>query len=168
METERLLLRKLCLEDLPDFFELMSSPAVVRFEPYGVMNLEEVRRELEHRTGNEEFTAVILRNTGKLIGNVYLGRRDFDALELGFLLHEHYWGKGLAQEACRALIKEAFTNGVHRIHAECDPENTASWRLLERLGFTREGHMKQNVYFRRDDLGRPIWKDTYLYSLLDG
>lgn len=168
METERLQLRKLCLEDLPDFFELMSSPAVVRFEPYDVMNQEEARRELEHRTGNKEFTAVILRNTGKLIGNVYLGRRDFDALELGFLLNEHYWGQGLAQEACRALIKRAFVNGVHRIYAECDPENTASWHLLERLGFTREGQLKQNVFFRRDDLGRPIWKDTYLYSLLDG
>lgn len=168
METERLLLRKLCLEDLPDFFELMSSPAVVLFEPYGVMNPEEARRELERRIGNGEFTAVILRDTGRLIGNVCLGRRDFDALELGFLLHEQYWGRGLAQEACRALIKRAFVNGIHRIYAECDPENAASWHLLERLGFTREGHLKQNAYFRRDDLGRPVWKDTYLYSLLDG
>lgn len=48
----------------------------------------------------------------------------------------------------------------------CDPENTASWRLMERLGMRRKGELKQNVYFFCDPEGNPIWKDTYEYGLL--
>ncbi len=166
-KTERLLLRELRTGDLADFFELMSCAAAVRFEPYGVMNLGEAEKELERRVSSESFLAIALNDTGKVIGNICLGRRDFNTLELGFLLHAHYWHKGIAQEACSAAIKDAFQKGVHRVYAECDPENAASWRLLERLGFSREGHFRQNVYFYRDDLGRPIWKDTYLYALLN-
>ena len=48
-----------------------------------------------------------------------------------------------------------------------DPCNAASWRLLERLGFTREAHFRQDVFFRRDAADKPIWKDTYVYGLLN-
>ena len=51
--------------------------------------------------------------------------------------------------------------------AHCDVENFASWRLLERLGFRREGHLLANASFRRDADGDPIWKDAYAYALLD-
>ena len=61
----------------------------------------------------------------------------------------------------------AFAAGVHRIYAECDPENENSWRLLERLGFSREAHLRQNVYFWKDTDGNPIWKDTYVYARLN-
>ena len=74
------------------------------------------------------------------------------------------WGKGYAKESCKELIALAFSNGVHRIFAKCDPKNQASWRLLESLGFEREAHLKQNVYFWKDDTGKPIWKDTYIYA----
>lgn len=167
IKTERLLLRELRTEDLADFLELMSCPEVVRFEPYNLMSLGEAEKELERRVSTEAFLAIALNGSGKVIGNIYLGRRDCDNLELGFLLHTLYWHKGLAQEACRAAIKDAFRKGIHRMYAQCDPDNASSWHLLERLGFSREGHFRQNVYFHRDDLGRPIWKDTYLYALLN-
>ncbi len=51
--------------------------------------------------------------------------------------------------------------------SECDPENTNSWRLLEALGFTREAFLRQNVYFWKDENENPIWKDTYIYGLLN-
>ena len=62
------------------------------------------------------------------------------------------------------LIELAFSNGIHRIFAECDPENLGSWKLLEALGFEREAHLKKNVYFWRDENDNPIWKDTYIYA----
>lgn len=65
------------------------------------------------------------------------------------------------------MINQAFASGVHRIYAECDPQNENSWRLLESLGFRREAHLRQNVYFWRDESGNPLWKDTYLYAKLD-
>ena len=76
------------------------------------------------------------------------------------------WGQGYAQESCAALICRAFSQGVHRIYAECDPCNTASWKLLERLGFAREAHLRQNVFFWKDENSNPIWKDTYVYGIL--
>ena len=82
-----------------------------------------------------------------MIGNVYMGKRDFEALEIGYVFNQNYWGNGYAAESCKALIKQAFSNGVHRIYAECDPNNKNSWKLLEALEFQREAHFRKNVYF---------------------
>ena len=60
----------------------------------------------------------------------------------------------------------AFAGGAHRIYAECDPRNEASWRLLERAGMNREAHFRQNLFFRRAADGSPVWKDTYVYAML--
>jgi RimJ/RimL family protein N-acetyltransferase len=97
-----------------------------------------------------------------------LGKRPYDSVELGYLLARAYWKQGYAREACRAAVSHLFGQGVHRIYAECDPENEASWYLLERLGFEREAHLKQNVFFWKDGHGNPIWKDTYIYGKLNG
>ena len=55
-----------------------------------------------------------------MIGNVYLGKREFDALEMGYVFNQDYWGKGYAKESCKALIEQAFSGAIHRIFAECD------------------------------------------------
>ena len=110
--------------------------------------------------------AVELKSTGKMIGNVYLGKRDFESLEIGYVFNEDYWNKGYAKESCNKLMELAFQKGIHRIYAECDPDNQASWRLLESMDFAREGYLKKNVYFWRDSNGKPIWKDTFIYSKL--
>lgn len=75
--------------------------------------------------------------------------------------------KKYAAESCKALICKAFLNGVHRIYAECDPENKNSWKLLGTLGFQREARFRKNVYFWKDETGKAIWKDTYVYARLD-
>lgn len=144
----------------------MSDGEVVRYEPYKPMDRAEVSEELNRRISTDEMIAVVLKATDKLIGNVYLGKRDCEALEIGYVFNRRYWGMGYAKESCEALIKKAFSKDVHRIYAECDPCNISSWRLLERLGFVREAHFKQNVYFWKDEHGNPIWKDTFVYSLL--
>ena len=110
--------------------------------------------------------AVVLKANHKMIGNVYLGKRDFEALEIGYVFNKQFWGQGYAKESCNALMQKAFSEGIHRIYAECDPCNIASWRLLESLGFIREAHFEKNVYFWKDEKGNPIWKDTFVYVLL--
>lgn len=167
-ETERLLLRRYQEEDLQDLFEYLSDQEVVKYEPYQPLTLEEAKENLKWRISTEEMVAVELKASHKLIGNVYLGKRDFEALELGYVFHRNYWGNGYAEESCRALMKQAFADGIHRIYAECDPDNERSWKLLERLGFRREAHFRENVYFWKDEEGRAIWKDTYVYAKLKG
>ncbi len=65
------------------------------------------------------------------------------------------------------MIKNAFSAGVHRVYAECNPKNERSWRLLEKAGLRREAHFRQNIYFHKDSAGNPLWKDTYVYILLN-
>ena len=167
IETERLLLRRYRKDDLQDLFEYLSDAEVLKYEPYKPMNLAEVSEALNERISSDEMIAVVLKATNKLIGNVYLGKREFDSLEIGYVFNKLYWGQGYAKESCDALIKKAFSEGVHRIFAECDPCNSSSWRLLETLGFVKEAHFKQNVFFWKDDNGNPIWKDTFVYSILN-
>lgn len=166
-ETDRLILRRYEEHDLNDLYEYLSNSKVVEFEPYKPMTMDEVKENLKWRISTDEMIAVELKENHKMIGNVYLGKRDFDSLEIGFVFHEDYWKKGYAKESCKKLIEQAFENGIHRIFAECDPNNQNSWKLLESMGFMREGHLRKNVYFFKDEAGQPIWKDTFLYSLLN-
>lgn len=166
-ETERLILRRYKKEDLQDLFEYLSDKDVVEYEPYKTMTFDEAKENLEWRIGTDEMIAVELKSSHKMIGNVYLGKRDFDSLEMGYVFNRNYWGKGYAAESCEALIEQAFSNGVHRIYAECDPRNKNSWKLLEALGFRREAHFRKNVYFWKDENGKAIWKDTYIYAKLN-
>ena len=166
-ETERLILRRYKPEDVQDLFEYLSDREVVKYEPYQPMTFDEAKANLEWRIGTDEMIAVELKHSHKMIGNVYLGKCDFEALEIGYVFNRNYWGHDYAAESCRALIQQAFSNGVHRIYAECDPENRSSWKLLEALAFQREAHFRKNVYFWKDEAGRPIWKDTYVYAKLN-
>ncbi len=167
LETERLLLRRYCAEDLTDLYEYLSDEDVVKYEPYKPMDMSEAAKELELRIADDEMIAVVLKETEKLIGNLYLGKREFNSLELGYVFNKNHWKLGYAKESCTALIKKSFLEGIHRIYAECDPDNTASWKLLESLGFSREAHFRKNVYFWTDADGTPIWKDTFVYSLIN-
>lgn len=166
LETERLILRPFREMDLQDLYVYLSDAQTVRYEPYKPMTLAETEDNLRWRMGTEAMIAVERREDHKLIGNLYFARGEFDTAELGYVFNRRFWGRGYASESCRALINQAFAEGTHRIIAECDPENVNSWRLLEALGFTREAHLRQNVYFWKDEQGNPIWKDTYVYARL--
>ena len=167
-ETQRLILRRYKEEDLQDLFEYLSDAQVVEYEPYKPLTIDEARENLRRRIGTDEMIAVELKAGRKMIGNVYLGKREFGALEIGYVFNREYWGHGYAAESCKALIQQAFSNGIHRIYAECDPRNVRSWKLLETLGFQREAHFRKNVYFWKDKDGKEIWKDTYVYARLSG
>ncbi len=166
-ETERLILRRYIKDDIQDLFEYLADEEVVKYEPYKPLTLEEVRENLDWRIGTDEMVAVELKDSHKMIGNVYVGKRDFEALEIGYVFNRTYWRRGYAAESCKALIEQAFLSGVHRIYAECDPENMCSWKLLEALGFQREALFRKNVYFWKNEVGKPIWKDTYVYAKLN-
>ena len=165
MKTERLLLRRFAPDDWRDLFEYLSQEEVVKFEPYDVFTEEASRQEAERRSNDDAFWAVCL--DGKVIGNVYLAKHDFDTWELGYVFNKDFQGKGYATEAARSLIDSIISKqGVRRVVAMCNPLNTGSWKLLERLGFRREGHLVRNIYFKKDASGNPIWADTYEYAIL--
>jgi RimJ/RimL family protein N-acetyltransferase len=83
--------------------------------------------------------------------------------EIGWALHRTYHGKGYASEAASALLRYGFEElRLHRIIATCQPENIASWRVMEKIGLRREGFFQKCIY--RDD---GTWWDEYFYALLE-
>lgn len=167
IRTRRLLLRPFREEDYDDLFEFLSQLENDEFEGYPGITYENGREQLKRRVGSEEFFAVELVGSGEVIGNVYCGKRDFEAREVGYIIHKDYRRNGYAREALSAVVSHAFRTGAHRVFAECDPRNTASWRLLEKAGLKREAHFRKNIWFRKDENGAPVRKDTFVYAALD-
>lgn len=164
IQTERLLLRRFVPEDAEALHAFLSDPEVVRYEPYPPQSMAECEAEAARRAGNPAFWAICRLEDGQMIGNIYLAQRGFEGWELGYVLARSTWGKGYATEACTAMLDHVFAQGAHRVYAQCNPDNIASWRLMERLGMRREAHMKQNVYFVANP--DPQWLDTYVYAIL--
>lgn len=165
--TDRLIIRRFELNDWADIYEYLSDEEVVKFEPYGIFSEDQVKEETKKRVNHESFYAVCLKENKKLIGNLYLGEEDFDTFELGYVFNRKYQGQGFATESAKGIVDYAFKElGARRIIAMCNPKNDASWRLLERLKFRREGFLLKNIYFKTDDKKEPIWLDTYEYALL--
>ena len=164
--TDRLVIREFKEADGEDLYEYLSNEEVVKFEPYKAFTREEAYAEAKRRSEDNNFLAVCL-NDGKLIGNLYFSKGEYETWEVGYVFNVNYWGNGYATEALKALINYSFGElGVRRIIAMCDPNNPNSWKLLERVGMRREGTLLQNVYFFTDENNNPIWKDTYEYGIL--
>ncbi|AKG34181.1 GNAT family N-acetyltransferase [Paenibacillus durus] len=170
LDTDRLIIRRFKAEDWRDLHEYLSRENVVKYEPYGVLTEKESREEALRRSSDSAFWAVCLKETGKMIGNLYFQEQEpkrFQTWVLGYVFHSDYQGNGYAGEACRRLLKYGYeTLEIRRVIAMCNPENQRSWKLLERLNFRREGHSLQTGYFKYDKDGNPIWHDTFLYALL--
>ena len=166
IKTGRLLLRAFRESDYDDLFEYLSQLENDEFEGYPGITYENGREHLKYRIEADEFYAIELLDSGKVIGNIYCGNRDYDAREVGYIVNKHYQRMGYASEALFAVLDNAFKEGAHRVFAECDPRNTSSWKLLEKVGLIREAHFIQNIWFHKDESGKPIWKDTYVYAAL--
>jgi [ribosomal protein S5]-alanine N-acetyltransferase len=170
IETERLILRKFSSDDWKDLYEYLSQESVVKYEPYEVFTEDKCKESAIKRSQNDAFWAVCLKDNNKLIGNVYFEQQEpeeFLTWEIGYVFNPSYYGKGYATESCKGILNYAFEQlNARRIVAMCNPKNTASWKLLERLNMKREGHLKKNIFFKYDKEQQPIWNDTYEYALL--
>ena len=167
IETKRLILRPFGESDYDDLYEFLSQLKNDEFEGYPGITYENGKEHLKYRLGSNEFFAIELKESGKVIGNIYCGNRDFEAREVGYIVNRQYQRNGYAYEALFAVINEFLETGTHRIYAECDPRNICSWKLLEKVGMKREAHFHKNIFFHRDENGNPIWKDTYVYTMLN-
>ncbi|WNS46281.1 GNAT family N-acetyltransferase [Paenibacillus sp. MMS20-IR301] len=168
--TERLIIRRFRAGDGEDLHDYLSQEEVVRFEPYGVYDEASSKTEAVRRADDPAFWAVCLKDSGKLIGNLYFQQQDppqFQTWMLGYVFNGRYQGCGYAVEACRKLLTYGFgTLGIRRVTAFCNPDNHRSWHLLERLKLRREGHFLQTGYFKHDEYGNPRWHNTYAYGVL--
>lgn len=170
LNTPRLTLRRFQTGDAADLYEYLSDPRVYRFEPGEPLDRTHAGQRAAEMAASPDFWAVALKTTGKVIGQIYLAQIDPPehlTCELGYIMSPAYQRQGYGAEAAAALARQVLTDGaMHRVVAHCNPENTGSWRLLEKIGFRREALHRQDIFFRRDASGAPLWTDTYVYAML--
>ncbi|MGI6692303.1 MAG: GNAT family N-acetyltransferase [Limnochordia bacterium] len=168
LETERLILRQLRYEDGPDI-QSYFTPELAKYYDWWPRTVAEGRGFVRFfKTGYREEQSIrwgiTLKPSDRVIGTV--GFSDFDHFsraELGYELSMDYWHRGIMFEALRAVVPFGFNEiEMHRIQASCFPENEASIKLLERLGFKREGLLRKYSYIKHRD----AWEDCLVMALL--
>ncbi|HEY0430094.1 MAG TPA: GNAT family N-acetyltransferase [Pyrinomonadaceae bacterium] len=148
IETERLILRRLRVEDAEDLYRIYSNPETMKFMGQGSASVEETRghiqKHIEKYYNNYGFGlwATLLKENNSLIGRCGLLYEDIEGikdLELAYLLDSNYWGQGLATEVARSIVKIGFDGyNFNRIIALINPQNTASIRVAEKVGMNYE------------------------------
>jgi RimJ/RimL family protein N-acetyltransferase len=168
--TARLILRRFKGKDAAAFHAYRNDPKVARYQGWERCGETEAREFVEqHETkpfgvpGEWLQIAIALKESDALIGDCAVRIHSQDSMQatIGVTLAQPRQRQGFAREALSCLLECLFARvGLHRVVADTDPENTASWTLLEGLGLRRQGHLRQSLWFK----GR--WADEYLYAIL--
>lgn len=170
LETERLYLRRLVKEDVNEVFALRSDKEVLKYIPRPLVKNNEEALEhiamIDAKIENNEGInwAITLKKKPKLIGIIghYRIKPEHFRAEIGYMLLPEYHGKGIIVEAIKETLNYGFkVMNLHSIEALIDPENYASERVLQKSGFVKEAHLKENEFYD----GRFL--DTVIYSVLN-
>ncbi|UOE56124.1 GNAT family N-acetyltransferase [Cytobacillus oceanisediminis] len=162
IETERLVLRKITLNDAEDMYLYASNEEVTRYVTWDTHSslsdfINSFLPQYDAPWGIE------LKENGKFIGTVHFvwWHPKHNSAEIGYVLSKEYWGKGLITEAAKAIISFGLESmNLVRIQARCFLENEGSERVMEKLGMSFEGISRKVMYVKGEH------KDLKVYSLL--
>lgn len=161
-------LRWLTADDTAALLEIFSDPEVVRYTSLPIHETEaDVQRllvDIEKGFQDGSLFQWGIEHGGRIVGTCVLAEinRAHKRATLGFILGRAFWGQRIVSRAVPLLVGFAFLQlRLHRLEADADPRNTASIRALERMGFQREGLMRER-YFSAGE-----WQDGILFSLLE-
>ena len=149
LHTHRLTIRPLTPTDWQAVYTYTANPTVMTYIPEGTFSEAQAQAFVErHSSDQAEAAAVLLSAEQRLIGQIsfhlWFAPQTY---EIGWVFNPDYYQHGYATEAARALLTYGFaTLHLHRIIATCQPENPASYRVMEKLGMRREGHFQQCIY----------------------
>jgi RimJ/RimL family protein N-acetyltransferase len=169
IRTRRLGLRRLRADDLVVLCAYRSLPEVARFQSWDTFGPEDGARLIAEQSCREPNIpgtwlqlAIVRADSGEMIGDCGLHFLEHDGqVELGITLAPSHQGRGYATESLAGVIDYVFTRlEKHRVTAVTDAENAAAAALFLRLGFRREGHFTENVWFK----GR--WGSEFAFALL--
>jgi [ribosomal protein S5]-alanine N-acetyltransferase len=170
LRTPRLLIRALESADIPAIFAYCSNPRVARYTLWDAHTTWEDSRSFVEdyaafrmRQGVPEPLALIETHTGHVIGTAgaFWVSRQNGTMEIGYALAEAYWGRGYAAEAGRAIVDYVFGHfDCERLQGRVLEGNTASGRVLTKMGFTYEGTLRHSQFHRGQ------FVDVHIHSLL--
>jgi [ribosomal protein S5]-alanine N-acetyltransferase len=170
IQTARLSFRDFTVDDYDAVHAYGSDPEVTRYTAFGPNTPEQTKGFLQFVSGessqadraNYNF-ALIHKQTNRLIGSCGFMRSDPNGPQysFGYVLHKDWWRQGLASEATIALVKFGFAElGAHRLWAHVFVGNTASEKLLQKLGFRYEGCTLKSFFVRS------AWHDLQTFAML--
>jgi ribosomal-protein-alanine N-acetyltransferase len=170
--TERIQLRLIELSDLNSIHELHSLPETDQYNTLGIPgSIEETKLIVEPWIAENKlnkvtnYTFAIEGITDKTFIGLFglkIGNEKYKRAEVWFKIHSKSYGKGYATETLKAIIDFGFeTLNLHRIHAGCAVNNTASIRVLEKSGMIKEGRGRQVLPLKSG------WSDNFEYSILE-
>ena len=173
LTTERLIIRRFQDSDLESFFAYRNDPEVEKYQGWGLPYTREsatafvdAMKSIQLAAhGKRCQVAIELKATHEMIGDIFFAvlQEELRLARIGYSLARVHWKHGYATEAVGRMLEFLFGDlCLHRVAADCDSENIASVRLLERLGFRREGHFIESF-----PLGDNRWGDEYYYGLLE-
>ena len=173
IETERVLIREVEAQDMDALFAIHNDAGVTRYIPHMYWPTREkadawYARLLDRRAQKSAIQCVVVRRATSEAPEAVMGTAllfNFEEAsglaEFGYLLGAQFWGRGYIQEALPAFIDCAFKEvGLRRLEAAVDSRNAASNKLAERLGFVREGVLRERW------LAAGELQDVHLYGLL--
>ena len=163
LEGKNVNLRVMEKEDLPLFAEWFNKPEVFgEYNPLHQMSRIEAEKMLENPLELKPF--IIEKKDGSKIGFVahfYVLHPAGRQLEIGYSLVPSERGKGYCSEAVKIMVDYLFlSKETMRIQAQTDPRNVASQKVLEKVGFKKEGTLRKNFFMRGE------WRDAYVYGIL--
>ena len=175
--TKRLCIRPYSMDDAPMYFRaaLQNERHLAKFERFNalvnIQTLQDSRDTIQNfmnqwSEGKSYFLGLFNLDTGNWVGQIVFGPSNpkIPEYSIGYIADAFHEGKGYITEAMRAVLKVLFEDmGAHRIKSDCHENNQRSWRLLERCGFTREGHLREN---KKNQDGS--FHGDLLYGLLKG
>lgn len=169
--SKRVILREMEETDWIDVHKYASLEKVCQYQPWGPNSEQEsldfvlqVLIDAKKESRSRFVFAIIIKESEEMIGAGEINIRDYTNRtgEIGYIVNPQYWGKGFATEVAELLISYGFTElKLHRIFATCDPRNIGSLKVLEKVGMSEEGRMRE-VLLLKDG-----WRDSLLYSILE-
>lgn len=165
---DQVILREFTLDDVDDVLTIIGDDTVTtwlsfdsRDRAQAVAMLEGTIERAQQEPRSEFYLGVTKHDDDRVIGFARIGLSGVQAGKLGYAVAAKEWGRGYATDAARALVTYAFKElGLHRVTAAIGPDNAASIAVVQQLGFTREGVLRDHVFTNG------AWRDSVLYSVL--
>lgn len=170
LETERLIIREIQLEDVDDLFDIFSDIHVTNPTTWEVHDTKEDTLQQfihvvtkRHKEGMSVDWAIVLKETNKVIGNcAFIDWSDrHSRAEIGYVINKAYWGKGFATEIVQELVRFGFdVIGLNRIEGGCDLDNYGSEKVMLKIGMQHEGTLRKNEFIKGE------FRDTKIFAML--
>ena len=170
IKTNRLQIRNLSPTDLDDFYAYRSDPEVIKYQSFDTMTVAQSRHFIQGQKNKlfgqpGEWIQLGIEEISlqKLIGDCALKIDLYDSrmAEIGITISQLHQRQGYAKETISGILNFIFgTKKMHRVTATVDAENTASINLMNSIGFRREAHYVENIFFN----GK--WGSEVLFAML--